>query len=86
LEDGRGDAELESVEDGRIPLYPPLVTPDGDVLPGGGLALLYLAEQEVDQGRRRPVLAVDANREHHDLLAGWGGLDKTSYQTPGHIP
>lgn len=86
LEDGRGDAELENVEAGRIPLYPPLVTPAGDVLPGGGLALLYLAEQEVDQDRRRPVLAVDANREHHDLLTGWGGLDKPSHQTPGHVP
>ena len=86
LEDGRGDVEVDNAEAGRIPLYPPLVTPDGDVLPGGGLALLYLAEQEVDQDRRRPVLAVDANREHHDLLAGWGGLAKTSHQTPGHIP
>jgi len=86
LEDGRGDAELESVEAGNMLLRVPLMTPDGDVLPGGGLALLYLAEQEVDQGRRRPVLAVDANREHHDLLAGWGGLAKTSHQTPGRIP
>ncbi|MBU1067907.1 hypothetical protein KKE60_08975, partial [Patescibacteria group bacterium] len=33
--------------------------------------LLYLAERELEQDRRRPICAVPANVEHHDLVSGW---------------
>ena len=36
-----------------------------------GLALLFLAEQEVKDGLKRSAIAVDAGRPHHDLFTGW---------------
>lgn len=35
------------------------------------LGLAYLAWTEVDRDRRRPVIAVDAGKVHHELLMGW---------------
>ena len=39
--------------------------------PAPGMALLYHAEQRVREGLRRPVVAIDAGRSHHNLLTGW---------------
>lgn len=50
LESGRGDGEAEKAEAGLILLHRPFVAPSGAVLPGGGLALLYLAEREARKG------------------------------------
>lgn len=36
-----------------------------------GLALLFLAEEEVKEGLKRSAIAVDAGRPHHDLFTGW---------------
>jgi len=83
LEPGRGDAAAEDAEAGRMVLRALLVGPDGAVLPAGGLALLFLAEQEVERDRRRPAMAVDANPEHHALLTGWGELARGMRGTSG---
>src|SRR5206468_208084 len=40
------------------------------------LALLFLVEREVDQSRRRPMIAIDAGRPHHELITGWRDLPK----------
>ena len=49
---------------------------DGHAYPAGGLALLYLAEREVREGLRRPAVAIDAGREHHNLLTGWRDIPR----------
>lgn len=48
----------------------------GGGLPFAGLALLYLAEQDVRRGLQRPAIAVDAGRVHHDLVRSWGTVDR----------
>lgn len=50
----------------------------------GNLALLYLAERDVREGLRRPVLAVDAGREHHHLIVGWRDLPKLHFNHPSY--
>ena len=44
--------------------------------PAAGLALLYLAERDVLAGLRRPAVAIDAGKEHHALLQGWGSVPR----------
>ena len=39
--------------------------------PAGGMALLYRAEKAVRAGLRKPVVAIDAGRHHHNLVTGW---------------
>ncbi len=48
----------------------------------GELALLYLANLDIDAGLREPVLAVDASRPHHQLVTGWRDMPK-DYTRPG---
>jgi DNA-binding transcriptional regulator YiaG len=45
-------------------------------LPAYGVALLYLAWKDVETGRRRPAVAIDAARPHHDLVQGWRDTPK----------
>ena len=45
LADGRGDAELAKAKAGHMLMNPPLVVPEGEVLSGGAMALLFLAER-----------------------------------------
>lgn len=47
---------------------------DGRRWPAAGMALLYLAEQEVKRERDKPRIAVDAGKPHHDLVSGWRDL------------
>lgn len=49
---------------------------DGKRYPAAGLALLFLAEREVREGLRRPAVAIDAGKAHHDLLTGWRGVPR----------
>jgi hypothetical protein len=44
--------------------------------PAAGLALLHLAEREVEAGLRRPAVAIDAGNSHHELLTGWKGIPR----------
>ncbi len=44
--------------------------------PAAGLALLFLAEREVEAGLRRPAVAIDAGESHHELLTGWKGIPR----------
>jgi DNA-binding XRE family transcriptional regulator len=39
-------------------------------LPAAGMALLYLAEQDVLEGQRTPTMAIDAGKQHHEFLSG----------------
>lgn len=41
-----------------------------------GIALLYRAEQDVQQGLERRTIALDAGKPHHALLVGWRNLPK----------
>jgi len=49
---------------------------DPEAYPPAGLALLYLAEREVEAGLRRPAVAIDAGKHHHELLSGWKGIPR----------
>ena len=88
LEPGYGDLVFAEADHG--PLSRGVAWTDTDglpvCLPVGGLALLYLAEREVDRDRRRSFVAVDAGKEHHALLSGWGKLVKESRLKDGHRP
>jgi hypothetical protein len=63
------------VTQGRARMAP---SPDGPELryPAAGLALLFLAEREVEAGLRRPAVAIDAGKSHHELLTGWKGIPR----------
>lgn len=41
-----------------------------------GLTLLYETEAEVSQDLRRPAVAIDAGRHHHELVTRWRDLPK----------
>lgn len=43
---------------------------NGVRIPVLGIALLYLSEREVLEGARKPAIAVDASRIHHNLIGG----------------
>jgi hypothetical protein len=66
------DLEIHSREVGGMIRFPP-----------AGLALLYLAERDVRAGLRRPAVAVDAGRRHHDLLSGWRDLPRDGRRHQG---
>ena len=40
-------------------------------IPAGGIALLFLVEQEIEQDRTRPMIRWDAGFHHQQLLEGW---------------
>lgn len=63
-------------EHGRATFTAPTVTEPPLRYPAAGLALLYLAEREVEAGLRRPVVAIDAGNDHHELLTGWKGIPR----------
>ena len=67
---GRGEAMVEEAKRG-VPsdIFLPQ---DGKLyrIPVAGLALLYLAELDVREGSRKPVIAIDASKVHHDLVGG----------------
>ena len=67
-----GDGLLWDAERGGLPRTW-TVEVDGERrrYPAAGLALLHLAEREVEAGLRRPAIAIDAGNEHHQLLSGW---------------
>jgi len=86
---GSGDRMLAKVEGGNVLPWSHAIRIENAVLhvPIVGVAALFLAYQEVEQDRRRPICAVPANVEHHDLITGWkdgpwqGGPTR-SYSTP----
>ena len=51
--------------------------------PGTGLALMYLAIQDVERGRQRPAIAIDAGQPHHNLLIGWRDMPKDPKEDGG---
>lgn len=56
--------------------------------PPAGVALLYLAEREVREGLRRPAVAVDAGRTHHELMVGWKDVPRDGRRhasAPGEV-
>lgn len=63
----RGTQLVADVEDGRIPAE---WLVDGLRVPAAGLAMLFLAEQEVRTGLSRKSMAIDASKTHHDLVGG----------------
>ena len=67
---GRGDA---MVEEARRGMPSDIFLPhEGKLyrIPVAGLALLYLAELDVREGSRKPAIAIDASKVHHDLVGG----------------
>lgn len=46
-------------------------------------AILFLAERDVREGLRRPAVAVDAGKKHHDLLSGWRDLPRDGKRHTG---
>ncbi len=68
---GAGDELVTNTEQGTF-----YVPPTGYRYPGSGLALLFQAEREVREGRRRPAVAIDAGRAHHGLLTGWRDIPR----------
>lgn len=68
---GRGAALVAEVEDGRLPAEWSVDTEGGPIrVPAAGLAMLFLAEQEVRTGLTRKSMAIDASKTHHDLVGG----------------
>jgi hypothetical protein len=54
---------------------------DQAVMPSYALALLYLAEERVQESRRRPVIAIDSSPEHHEFLTGLIALPRRAVHT-----
>jgi DNA-binding XRE family transcriptional regulator len=78
----RGELWGPTTEDKALPVTPRLpvgmavCAPDGLRWPFAGCALLYLARQDVERGRHRALVAIDAGRVHHGLVSGWRDLPK----------
>ena len=66
--DRPGDGMVWDAERGSLPRS---WTAEGLRYPAAGIALLHLAEREVEAGLRRPAVAIDAGKHHHALLEGW---------------
>lgn len=66
-----GDEFVDAVEGGLLPADW-TVDADGAPLriPASGLAVLYLAEQDVRAGLKRPSMAIDASKAHHAMVGG----------------
>lgn len=66
-----GDEFVDAVEGGLLPADW-TVEADGAPLriPASGLAVLYLAEQDVRAGLKRPSMAIDASKAHHAMVGG----------------
>lgn len=52
---------------------------------GTALALLHLAARDIDRGRRRKAMAIDAGRDHHSLLSGWKDLPQDRQRHTGAV-
>lgn len=74
--DNAGDELLTKAERGEGTPAMWTANAGGHRYPAAGLALLYLAEREVEAGLRRPVVAIDAGKEHHAMLQGWRDTPK----------
>ena len=61
-----------------IPPHVEWTTADGHIvlLPSMGLALLFLAEQDVKEGQQRHAVHIDTDRPHTDFMAGLTELPK----------
>lgn len=70
---GLGDQALDVVRSGRFPVLDLTLPHEAERIPFpvGGLAVLYLAEQNVREGLKRPFIAVSATKEHEALVTGW---------------
>ena len=68
--------ELRTILNSGKFLYPWKI--EAELLSAAMVANLYLAEQEVQDGRRKPSIAVDAGRPHHEFLGGLIALPKHS--------
>jgi hypothetical protein len=68
---GLGDGFREPALRGKVP-QDVLLPHEGRTyrLPAAGLAVLYLAERDVREGSRRPAIAIDAGKVHHELVGG----------------
>jgi len=62
-----GDLVVARVADG---FGWPTVTLDENRYSGAAVALLFLAERDVRHGLARPMVAVSASKEHHEMLTG----------------
>ena len=67
-----GDDIQRYVERGGLVLDTGWTNDDGTVveLSGAGAALLFLAERDVEEARRRPAIRWDAGKPHHELIRG----------------
>jgi hypothetical protein len=61
---------------GRVTFAAPTVDEPPLRYPAAGLALLYLAERDVEAGLRRPAMAIDAGKHHNWLLSGWRDMPR----------
>ena len=67
---GLGRSFLEAVKGKQLPkqlTHEELEIP----IPTAGLALLYLAKDEITEGLKRPAIYVDASTTNHDMLRSW---------------
>jgi len=48
---------------------------------GNEIAIIYLANKDIDVGSHRRAMAIDASQTHHDLLEGWRNLPKMPGET-----
>jgi DNA-binding XRE family transcriptional regulator len=67
-----GDEQAKKAEKG-LPDSLTWQKPDGEIItvPWNGLALLYMAEQEVINDLKKPAIAIDSNKPHHDMVMAW---------------
>ena len=67
---GLGKSFLEAVKDKQLPKQ--LTDEELELpIPTAGLALLYLAKDEITEGLKRPAIHLDAGVTNHDLTLGW---------------
>jgi DNA-binding XRE family transcriptional regulator len=59
---------------------------DGNLYSAPLVAGLYLAEQEVEAGRRKPSIAVDAGKPHHKLIQSWNAFPAKADENVTSLP
>lgn len=86
FEQAAGDALMQQADAGLGVLHGvTVVDAHGALLrfPGTGLALLHLAARDIDAGRRRRSMAIDAGKDHHSFITGWKELPRDGVRHKG---